>query len=264
MTTVAIANQKGGVGKTTTAISLGATLAAGRPDHVLVVDLDPQANATSGLGVGKQRLQTAYGVLLRDEPIGDAIVSTAVRGLDLLPSGSDMAGAEVELVPVLAREFRLRTALQPLVDYRFVLVDCPPSLGLLTVNALVAADLVLIPVQCEYYALEGLAQLIATIEAVRRRLNPSLEVLAIVPTMADSRNRLSLQVIDEVRRHFPDLVARVSIPRTVRLAEAPSHGLPISLYDPGSRAAQAYAELAQEISARLRVRRPTPLAGAIA
>lgn len=261
-TIIAIANQKGGVGKTTTAISLGAALAA-TGFRVLVVDLDPQANATSGLGVGKQRSRTTYGVILRDEPAADAVVLTPVRGLDLLPSGTDMAGAEVELVPTLAREFRLKSALQPLADYAYVLVDCPPSLGLLTVNALTAAEVVLIPVQCEYYALEGLAQLVSTIEAVRRRLNPTLEVLVIVPTMSDSRNRLSLQVTDDVRRHFPDLVARVSIPRTVRLAEAPSHGQPISVYEPNSRATQAYADLAREITARLASRAPRALSGAI-
>ncbi len=166
-----------------------------------------------------------------------------------------MAGAEVELVPTLAREFRLKAALSAL-DYDTVLVDCPPSLGLLTVNALAAADLVLIPVQCEFFALEGLAQLLTTIDAVRLRLNPGVEVLAIVLTMMDARNRLSIQVIEEVERHFPDLVARVRIPRAVRLAEAPSHGKPISIYDPTSRAARAYADLAQELSARMAARKP--------
>jgi chromosome partitioning protein len=175
-----------------------------------------------------------------------------------------MAGAEVELVPLLAREYRLRQALRTGGTYDTVLVDCPPSLGLLTVNALAAGDAVLIPVQCEYYALEGLAQLLATIEAVRDRLNDRLEVLAIVLTMEDRRNRLSVQVTDEVRRHFPQLVARTRIPRTVRLAEAPSHGLPISVYDPRSSAADAYADLAEELSARLEARTPIALGGAIA
>lgn len=259
MSTLCITNQKGGVGKTTTAISLGAALALAG-SRVLLVDLDPQGNATSGLGVRRQEVVGGiYGVLLQDQPIAAAALPTSVQGLDLLPSSPEMAGAEVELVPALAREFRLRTAIEGASPYDTILVDCPPSLGLLTINALAAADAVLVPVQCEYYALEGLAQLMTTIDAVRRRLNPPLEVLAIILTMADSRNRLSMQVIEEVHRHFPDLVARVRIPRTVRLAEAPSHGLPITSYDPQSRGAQAYADLAQELSARLAARAPIAL-----
>ena len=263
MTVLVISNQKGGVGKTTTAISLGAALVASG-QRVLVVDLDPQANATSGLGVSKDLPNAIYGVLLKERPLSDSIVPTAVEGLDLVPSGLDMAGAEVELVPLMAREYRLREALRGVHGYDTVLIDCPPSLGLLTVNALAAGDAVLIPVQCEYYALEGLAQLLRTIEAVRDRLNDHLEVLAIVLTMEDRRNRLSLQVIDEVQRHFPKLLANARIPRTVRLAEAPSHGLPISIYDPKSAAAQAYEDLARELSARLRARAPIALGGAIA
>jgi len=255
---LAVSNQKGGVGKTTTAISLGAALVE-RGSRALIIDLDPQANATSGLGQGKDRSRTIYGVLLREEPIHEAIVPTGLPGLDLLPSSVDMAGAEVELVPAMAREFRLRSALRPLQGYDTVLLDCPPSLGLLTINALAAADGVIVPVQTEYYALEGLAQLLATIDAVRSRLNPSLEVLAIVLTMEDRRNRLSLQVADEVQQHFPALVSQVRIPRTVRLAEAPSHGLPISVYDPDSRGAQAYSELAAEVLARLAGRQPIAL-----
>ena len=220
MSTLCITNQKGGVGKTTTAISLGAALAL-HGSRVLIIDLDPQGNATSGLGVRRQDLERGtYGVLLQDQPIHEATMRTSVEGLDLLPSTPEMAGAEVELVPALAREFRLRSALEPAGGYDTILIDCPPSLGLLTINALAAADAVLVPVQCEYYALEGLAQLMTTVDAVRRRLNPRLEVLAIILTMADARNRLSMQVIEEVHRHFPDLVARVRIPRTVRLAEA--------------------------------------------
>ncbi len=260
MNVLAISNQKGGVGKTTTAISLAAALAE-KGSRVLLVDLDPQANATSGLGVSKQQPRSIYGVLVRDEPIAQAIQPTSVPGLDIVPSSPDMAGAEVELVPLLAREFRLREALPKAGEYDTVLIDCPPSLGLLTVNALVAADAVLVPVQCEYYALEGLAQLLATIEAVRVRLNARLEVLAIVLTMEDRRNRLSMQVTEEVIRHFPQLVARVRIPRAVRLAEAPSHGKPISVYDPGSRAAQAYSDLAQEVAMRLAARTPIALGG---
>jgi len=261
LNTLTIANQKGGVGKTTTAISLGAALAQ-HGSRVLLVDLDPQGNATSGLGVRRQTVERGiYSVLLEDLPIPEAIVTTSVPGLELLPSSPDMAGAEVELVPALAREYRLRTALQH-SQYDTVIVDCPPSLGLLTINALTAADSVLVPVQCEYYALEGLAQLMTTIDAVKRRLNPSLEVLAIILTMADARNRLSMQVIEEVHRHFPELVARVRIPRAVRLAEAPSHGLPIGAYDPQSRGARAYDDLAVELSARIAARQPIALGAA--
>jgi len=263
MTVLVVSNQKGGEGKTTAAISMGAAM-VDRGQRVLIVDLDPQANATSGLGISKERANGIYGVLLRERPLPEAIVPTSVGGLDLLPSGPEMAGAEVELVPLMAREYRLRKALREAGGYDVVIVDCPPSLGLLTVNALAAGDGVVVPVQCEYYALEGLAQLLATIEAVRERLNEKLEVLAIVLTMEDRRNRLSMQVIEEVRKHFPKLVARARIPRTVRLAEAPSHGKPISVYDPQSRAAKAYAELARELMARLKAREPIALAGAIA
>ena len=258
MTVLVVSNQKGGVGKTTTAISLGAALVS-RGQRVLIIDLDPQANATSGLGIAKEA--GVYGVLLKERPIAESVVHTEIPGLDILPSGPDMAGAEVELVPLMAREYRLRQALREGAGYDTVIVDCPPSLGLLTVNALAAGDAVIVPVQCEYYALEGLAQLLQTIEAVRQRLNERLEVLAIVLTMEDRRNRLSMQVTDEVRRHFPTLVARTRIPRTVRLAEAPSHGKPISVYDPESRAAKAYDELAREVLGRLKSREPIALAG---
>ncbi len=247
---VAVSNQKGGTAKTSTAISLGSAIAA-RGGRVLIVDLDPQANATSSLGVSKAAARSTHGVLLRDEPIEQAILRSSVERLDLLPSSGDMASAEVELVPLMAREFRLRVALSQLRDHDLVLIDCPPSLGLLTINALVAADHVIVPVQCEYLALEGLAQLLATIDAVRVRLNPQLSILAILLTMEDRRNRLSVQVADEVTKHFPDLVASVRIPRSVRLAEAPSHGQPIDVYDPSSRAAAAYAEFAREIEERL-------------
>jgi chromosome partitioning protein len=251
------------VGKTTTAISLGAALVE-HGQRVLIVDLDPQANATSGLGISKERANGIYGLLLQERPLAEAVVATSLAGLDLVPSGPEMAGAEVELVPVMAREYRLRQALRSANSYDTVIVDCPPSLGLLTINALAAGDAVVVPVQCEYYALEGLAQLLNTIDAVRERLNEKLEVLAIVLTMEDRRNRLSMQVIDEVRKHFPKLVARARIPRTVRLAEAPSHGKPISVYDPHSRAAKAYADLARELITRLRAREPIALSGAIA
>ena len=257
---LAVSNQKGGVGKTTTAISLAAALVE-KGSRVLLIDLDPQGNATSGLGVSKEQPHSVYGVLIREEPLRQAVLPTSVAGLDLLPSSPEMAGAEVELVPLMAREFRLRDALRQERGYDTVLIDCPPSLGLLTVNALAAADAVLVPVQCEYYALEGLAQLLETIDAVRLRLNAKLEVLAIVLTMEDRRNRLSMQVTEEVINHFPQLVARVRIPRAVRLAEAPSHGQPINVYDPGSRAARAYGDLAQELSLRLAARVPIALGG---
>lgn len=260
MRVLVVSNQKGGVGKTTTAISLGAALVE-RGQRVLIVDLDPQANATSGLGVSKNGAGI-YSVLLKEQPIIDSIVHTELANLDLVPSGPHMAGAEVELVPVMAREFRLRQALRAVAGrYDIVIVDCPPSLGLLTVNALAAGDAVVVPVQCEYYALEGLAQLIDTIEAVRQRLNEKLEVLAIVLTMEDRRNRLSVQVAEEVRSHFPKLVTQARIPRAVRLAEAPSHGKPISIYDPQSRAALAYGELAREVQGRLKAREAIALAG---
>lgn len=261
MTTIAIANQKGGVGKTTTAISLGAALAA-MGKQVLLIDLDPQANATSGLGEARERSASVHGVLLRDAPPAPAVVHTVVPGLDLLPSSTDMAGAEVELVPSLAREHRLRGAIGQVDGYDVILIDCPPSLGLLTINALAAADEVIVPVQAEYLALEGLAQLLNTIEAVRSRLNERLRVLAVVVTMSDRRNRLSVQVAEEVRRHFPELIAQTQIPRSVRLAEAPSHGKPVSVYDPSSRATQAYADFAREVAARLDSRRPIALASA--
>jgi chromosome partitioning protein len=259
MTTIAVTNQKGGVGKTSTAISLGSALASSG-SNVLVVDLDPQANATSALGIPKYGQRSVHGVLLRDDPIEQAITATAVPRLDLLPSSVDMGSAEVELVPVMAREFRLRASLSRSPRHEVILIDCPPSLGLLTVNALVAADHALVPVQCEYLALEGLAQLLSTIDAVRARLNPQLAILAILLTMEDKRNRLSQQVADEVTKHFPDLVARTRIPRSVRMAEAPSHGQPIDVYDPSSRAAAAYADLAREVLDRLR--RDMAVAGA--
>jgi chromosome partitioning protein len=248
--TIAVTNQKGGTAKTTTAVSLGSALASGGA-RVLLVDTDPQGNATSALGLTKDRSPALHDVLLREVPADAAIAPTAVERLSLLPSSLDMASAEVELVPVLAREFRLRASLSRLTDYDVVLIDCPPSLGLLTINALAAATHAVVPVQCEYLALEGLAQLVNTIEAVRARLNPELAILAILLTMEDKRNRLSMQVADEVTRHFPDLVARTRIPRSVRLAEAPSHGKPIDLYDPSSRATAAYAEFAREIEERL-------------
>ncbi len=250
---LAITNQKGGVGKTTTAVNLGAYLARARW-KVLLVDLDPQGNATSGLGVNRAyvRLST-YDCLLRDTPVRQAALPTELEGLDLLPSSLDLAGGEVELVEAPARDVRLREALQPVRElYDWVLVDCPPSLGLLTVNALAAADGVLVPVQCEFYALEGIAQLVRTVELVRRTVNPTLEVAAVVLTMYDPRTNLSEQVAREVRAYFGGKVASTVVPRSVRLAEAPSHGKPVMLYDPHSKGAQAYEALATELAERLR------------
>lgn len=259
--TIAITNRKGGTGKTTTAVSVASVMAS-RGRRVLLVDMDPQANATSALGLPKDATLSVHDVLLRDEPLERAVRPTAIPRLSVLPSSPDMASAEVELVPLMAREFRLRASLSAMSDHDVVLIDCPPSVGLLTVNALTAADNVVIPVQCEYLALEGLAQLLSTIDAVRARLNPALSILAILLTMEDRRNRLSMQVADEVTRHFPRLVAKARIPRSVRLAEAPSHGIPIDLYDPSSRAAQAYADFAREIDKRILAGRPLAMVGA--
>jgi chromosome partitioning protein len=243
---VAIANQKGGVGKTTTAINLGAELAA-HGARCLLVDFDPQANATAGLGVEIGDRPTVYDVLIDEVPLAEIVVSTPQDGLDLAPSGADLAGAEVELVPAMAREQRLRRALEPVAGaYAAVIIDCPPSLGLLTLNALSAASEVIVPVQCEYLALEGLGQLTRTLEAVRRNLNPRLHLGGLLLTMYDGRTNLCQQVAAEVRKHFPNTFETV-IPRSVRLSEAPSHGLPISLYAGSSPAAKAYAAFAAEV-----------------
>ena len=245
---VAIANQKGGVGKTTTAINLGAELAA-RGVSCLLIDLDPQANSTAGLGLSGHGGPTVYDVLINGQPLSDTIVDTPQAGLSLAPSGPDLAGAEVELVPAMAREQRLRRAIETLgARYELVIVDCPPSLGLLTLNALNAADEVLVPVQCEYLALEGLSQLMGTLDAVRRNLNPRLHLGGLLLTMYDSRTNLCQQVAQEVRSHFTETFETM-IPRSVRVSEAPSHGLPIGMYDGRSPAAKAYGALADEVIA---------------
>jgi len=253
-TVIALANQKGGVGKTTTAINLGAALARhGR--RVLIFDFDPQANSSAGLGARAKGL-SSYEVVIGARRASEAVAGTTVDGLSIVPATPALAGAEVELVPMMAREFRLKRALEDVRDgYDYILVDCPPSLGLLTVNALTAADEVIVPVQCEYLALEGLGQLTATLELVRRNLNSRLKLRGLLLTMFDVRTNLSQQVADEVRAHFTNTFKTV-IPRSVRLSEAPSHGLPIGQYDPSSRASRAYEELAEELIAASRTEVP--------
>jgi chromosome partitioning protein len=255
---IACANQKGGVGKTTTIVSLGAYLAlSGR--RVLLLDLDPQGNATSGLGIDREAASlSTYELLLADADPTRAMVPTAIDGLALVPSHRSLAGAEVELVSVPGRERRLKRVIEGTVDaFDFILLDCPPSLGLLTVNALTAAHSVLIPIQCEYYALEGLGQLLATIGLVRDHLNPSLQLKGVILTMHDGRTSLSADVTAEVRRHLGTQVFETIVPRSVRLAEAPSYGQPIAMYSPASRGALAYQALTTELLGRSNTAAPT-------
>lgn len=251
---IAIFNQKGGVGKTTTNINLSACLAM-RGKKVLVVDIDPQGNTTSGIGLVKRKLQyTLYDVLVnKDFDISKAILHTKTKGLDILPASVDLAGAEIELVNLEGRERRLKKAIdkvKPLYD--FVFVDCPPSLGLLTINSLTAVDSVLIPIQCEFYALEGVSQLMNTVEMVRKNMNPDIEIEGVILSMFDGRTNLSLQVVQEVKKYFGRKVFNTIIPRNVRLAEAPSYGLPIIKYDPKSTGAKAYQQFAIELLKRER------------
>lgn len=247
---IAIANQKGGVGKTTTAVNLSACLAH-LDKRVLLIDVDPQGNTTSGIGIDKGDVENCiYNILVEDISPKEVIRQTSVEGLHIIPSTIQLAGAEIELVPTISREVRLRRALEQVeLEYDYIIIDCPPSLGLLTINSLTAANSVLIPVQCEYYALEGLSQLLNTVRLVQKHLNKNLAIEGVLLTMLDARTNLGIQVIDEVKKYFREKVFKTIIPRNVRLSEAPSHGQPIITYDPKSRGAEVYLDLAKEVVA---------------
>lgn len=250
MLTIAIANQKGGVGKTTTAINVATAMAA-TGWRTLLIDLDPQGNASTGMGVGAaDRELSSYDLLVDDVPLADAIVETSIPGLDLVPATQDLSGAEIELVSAEERTARLRAALAQSQNYDICFIDCPPSLGLLTLNALCAADTLLVPLQCEFFALEGLSQLLQTVDLVQQRFNPNLSIIGVALTMYDRRNRLTDQVADDVRDCLGNLVFETVIPRNVRLSEAPSHGLPALVYDHGCQGSRAYIALARELIAR--------------
>lgn len=246
---IAIANQKGGVAKTTTAVNLSSCLAT-LGKKVLLIDIDPQGNASSGVGINKvtSNIRCIYDVIVNNVPISKVILSTEIDNLFILPATIQLAGAEVELVSAISREVKLKKALEPIKsEYDFIFIDCPPSLGLLTLNALTAADSILIPIQCEYYALEGLSQLMNTVQLVQKHLNPNLKIEGAVLTMFDARTNLSIQVVDEVKNYFKEKVFTSIIPRNVRLSEAPSFGQPIIIYDPKSKGAEMYMELAKEV-----------------
>lgn len=250
MLTIAIANQKGGVGKTTTAINVATAMAA-TGWRTLLIDLDPQGNASTGMGVGAaDRELSSYDLLVDDVPLADTIVETSIPGLDLVPATQDLSGAEIELVSAEERTARLRAALAQSQNYDICFIDCPPSLGLLTLNALCAADTLLVPLQCEFFALEGLSQLLQTVDLVQQRFNPNLSIIGVALTMYDRRNRLTDQVADDVRDCLGNLVFETVIPRNVRLSEAPSHGLPALVYDHGCQGSRAYIALARELIAR--------------
>ncbi|MSV99139.1 MAG: AAA family ATPase [Actinobacteria bacterium] len=246
---MAVANQKGGVGKTTTTVNLGAALAE-MGYRVLVIDLDPQGNATTGLGIERRNFEhSMYDVIMHEHPLEDCIEPTNVKNLFVAPATLDLSGVEIELVPAFSRELRLKRAIDAIADdFDFIMIDCPPSLGLITINALAAAREVLVPIQCEYYALEGLSQLRSTLKLVGSNLNESLELSTIVLTMFDNRTRLASDVAEDVREHFPEEVCDTVIPRTVRISEAPSFGQPITVFDPQSKGAEAYRDLATEVS----------------
>jgi len=245
--TISIFNQKGGVGKSTTTINLGAALGQ-KNKNVLIIDIDPQGNTTSGLGIDKRTLKTSiYDILINEYNINDIIVKTNAENVYLVPSNVELAGAEVELIGLEGRELRLKKALERVEEiYDFILIDCPPSLGILSINALTASESVLVPIQCEYYALEGVSQLVDTIKLVKKSLNPNLDIEGVVLSMFDGRTNLSIQVVDEVKKYFRGKVYTTIIPRNVRLAEAPSHGISVIDYDPKSKGAEAYIDLAEE------------------
>ncbi|MFD1138972.1 AAA family ATPase [Paenibacillus urinalis] len=245
---IAVANQKGGVGKTTTSVNLGAGMAS-LGKRVLLVDIDPQGNTTSGVGINKADVaHCIYDVLIEEIHPREAIVETRIQGLHIIPATIQLAGAEIELVSTISREVRLKKSLQLVKDeYDYILIDCPPSLGMLTINSLTASDSVIIPIQCEYYALEGLSQLLNTIRLVQKHLNTSLQIEGVLLTMFDARTNLGIQVIEEVKKYFQQKVYQTIIPRNVRLSEAPSHGQSIITYDPRSRGAEVYLELAKEV-----------------
>ncbi|MBI4744752.1 MAG: ParA family protein [Actinobacteria bacterium] len=248
---IAVVNQKGGVGKSTTAINLSAYM-ANMGFRVLLLDLDPQANATSGIGIDDKKIKNCiYNSLIEEELIEKIVIPSKIKNLFVVPSTIQLAGAEIELVSLESREGRLKEKVEPIrKDYNYIIIDCPPSLGLLTVNALVAADELIIPIQCEYYALEGLSKLLESIKLVKTGLNKKLEIAGVVMTMHDSRTKLAQQVVDEVTKHFPDKIYKTIIPRAIRLSEAPSFGLPINLYDNASKGAKAYQSLAKEVMER--------------